>query len=72
MVLLSDIEQREMKEDAASAARREDFRHVEEASARLAQQVDLATYLSFLTFMSRLDPAPHPRPRSSEFSRVLL
>jgi len=51
-----------MREAAASAKVREDFDVLTACSRRRAAQVDLNTYLRFLTFMSRLCPGP-PSPR---------
>ena len=51
-----------MKEDAASATRRRAFERLGERSRQRAAQVDVKTYLQFLTFMSRLNPTAARRP----------
>ena len=51
-----------MREAAASAKVREDFDVLTARSRRRAAQVDLNTYLQFLTFMSRLCPDLPRRP----------
>ena len=51
-----------MKEDAASVNMRRQFEQLTKHSRQRAAQVDLKTYLQFLTFMSRLNPTATPPP----------
>ena len=51
-----------MKEDAASIQWRKEFEQLTERSRQRAAQVDVKTYLQFLTFMSRLNPTTARRP----------
>lgn len=61
-----------MREAAASAKVREEFDGLTARSRQRAAQVDLNTYLQFLTFMSRLCPTPPPPRRPMEYPRALL
>ena len=54
--MLSEEEKQEMREMAASAAIREEFRRLRKLSAD--QPVDIDRYIQFLTAMSRLNPKP--------------
>ena len=61
--MLTDEEKQELKELAGSAAIREEFRLLRRNSMALQQRVDVDTFISFLTAMSRLNPK-HPAPRA--------
>ena len=61
--MLTDEEKQELKELAGSAAIREEFRLLRRNSMALQQRVDVDTFISFLTAMSRLNPNP-PAPRA--------
>ena len=52
--MLSEEEKQEMREMAASAAVRDEFRMLKRLSA--ARPVDIDRYIQFLTAMSRLRP----------------
>ncbi len=61
--MLSEQEKRELKEMAASATIREEFRLLEVASRAAQARASLDHYLRFLTTMSRLSTHPPiPRP----------
>ncbi len=61
--MLTDEEKQEIKELAGSAAVRDEFRLLRRNSMALQQRVDVDTFISFLTAMSRLNPNP-PAPRA--------
>lgn len=71
--MLSDEEQREMREMARSASLREEFQKLRGLSQLpRAEPVNLDELVTFLTFMSRLCPErPAPRPLV-EYPRALL
>jgi len=56
--VLTDEEKQELKELAGSAAIREEFRLLRRNSMALQRRVDVDTFISFLTAMSRLNPNP--------------
>ena len=60
--MLSERDRREMKADAASVARREDFERLR-AAARTdpTAPVDLDQIINFLSVMNRFGPTPPPR-----------
>ena len=71
--MLSDEEKRQLKEMAASAAIREEFQRLREASKfPRGQSVNIDELLDFLTTMSRLCPTPPPPRPFVPYTRVLL
>ena len=61
-----------MREAAASATLREEFTQLTTRSRQRAAQLDLTTYLKFLTFMSGLSAQPPRRRQLVSYSRSLL
>lgn len=69
--MLSEEEKQEMKEMAASASVRDEFRLLKRFS--LARRpVDIDRYIQFLTAMSRLNPQPAPPRKFVEYRNVKL
>ena len=61
--MLSEEEKREMKEMAASATLREEFRTLRKNSQVLERRVSVDELVRWLTAMARICPAsPRPRP----------
>ena len=56
--MLTDEEKQELKELAGSDAVRDEFRLLRRNLMALQQRVDVDTFISFLTAMSRLNPKP--------------
>jgi len=56
--VLTDEEKQELKELAGSDAVRDEFRLLRRNLMALQQRVDVDTFISFLTAMSRLNPKP--------------
>ena len=69
--MLSEEDKQEMREMAASATIREEFRRLRELSPA-GQPVDLDRYIQFLTAMSRLNPQPAPPRPFVEYRTVKL
>jgi hypothetical protein len=70
LAVLSEEEKQEMKEMAASAAVRDEFRMLKRLSA--ARPVDIDRYIQFLTAMSRLRPELTPPRTFVEYTNVKL
>ena len=69
--MLSEEDKQEMREMAASAAVRDEFRLLKRFS--LARQpVDIDRYIQFLTAMSRLNSQPAPPRKFVEYGNVKL
>jgi hypothetical protein len=69
--VLSEKEKREMRELAASATVRDEFRLLRRLS--LARQpVDVDRFIQFLTAMARLNPKPAPTRAFVEYTSVKL
>ena len=61
--MLSEEEKREMKEMAASATLREEFRTLRKNSQALERRVSVDELIRWLTAMARICPgSPWPRP----------
>jgi hypothetical protein len=69
--MLSEKEKQEMREMAASATVRDEFRLLRRLS--LARQpVDVDRFIQFLTAMARLNPKPAPLRAFVEYTSVKL
>jgi hypothetical protein len=69
--VLSEEEKRELKEMAASALVRDEFRLLRRLSLE-HKRVDVDRFIQFLTAMSRLNPKPVPPRKFIEYTIVKL
>jgi len=69
--VLSEEEKQELREMAASASVRDEFRLLQRLS-REHQRVDVDRLLHFLTVMSRLNPKPAPPRKFIQYTLVKL